>query len=352
MAKPRIIIADTDESYIVPLQLKFVEDFFEKINLEIISDEDYFEELFSAPQSADILIVSEDLYSSRLSRHNIKYLFMMTEQQDDEMTTDLKVRKIHKYTSIKEIFNEIIGISGDVLRTNQVEKKAPQIVLVYSAAGGVGKTTLAMGIAACMTQNYKRVLYINASHLQTFQMYMENRTPISSSEIYAKLSEGKGNLYQEIRHVIRKEHFSYVPAFKAALMSLGLHESVFRLLAESARKSGEYDFIVVDADPSFDEEKAALISTADKVILVTEQTEASVFATNVLATNVNGMNSEKYIFVCNKFRSDADNALISPAMVPHFSVTEYVEYYEHRSKMTCADLAKEKGIQKVAFLVL
>ena len=39
MAKPRIIIADTDISYIVPLQLKFVEDFFEKVELEIITDE-------------------------------------------------------------------------------------------------------------------------------------------------------------------------------------------------------------------------------------------------------------------------------------------------------------------------
>ena len=40
MAKPRIIIADTDINYIIPLQLKFVEDFFEKIDLEIISDKE------------------------------------------------------------------------------------------------------------------------------------------------------------------------------------------------------------------------------------------------------------------------------------------------------------------------
>ena len=32
MAKPRIIIADTDVGYIVPLQLKFAEDFFERID--------------------------------------------------------------------------------------------------------------------------------------------------------------------------------------------------------------------------------------------------------------------------------------------------------------------------------
>ena len=31
MAKPRIIIADSDTNYVIPLQLKFAEDFFEKV---------------------------------------------------------------------------------------------------------------------------------------------------------------------------------------------------------------------------------------------------------------------------------------------------------------------------------
>ena len=41
MAKPRIIIADTNVNYILSLQLKFAKDFFEKIDLEIITDEEY-----------------------------------------------------------------------------------------------------------------------------------------------------------------------------------------------------------------------------------------------------------------------------------------------------------------------
>ena len=75
MAKPRIIIADTDISYIIPLQLKFVEDFFEKVELEIITDEQYYDTLFSTPQRADILIVSEELYSQAMQRHNISHIF-------------------------------------------------------------------------------------------------------------------------------------------------------------------------------------------------------------------------------------------------------------------------------------
>ena len=109
MAKPRVIIADTDINYIIPLQLKFVEDFFELVDLEIITDEDYFNELFSTPQNAEILIVSEELYKQSVQRHNISHTFLMTEQYEEDQTVDLRVNFIFKYTSIKEIFNEITG---------------------------------------------------------------------------------------------------------------------------------------------------------------------------------------------------------------------------------------------------
>ena len=46
MASPRIIIADRDINYIAPIQLKFIEEFFDKIQLEVITDEDYYDQYF------------------------------------------------------------------------------------------------------------------------------------------------------------------------------------------------------------------------------------------------------------------------------------------------------------------
>lgn len=313
MEKPRIIIADTDISYIIPLQLKFVEDFFEKVELEIITEEDYFETLFSTPQRADILIVSEELYSQAMQRHNISHIFVMNEQYEEEQTADLNVNHIFKYTSIKEIFNEITGKSADVLKIEKNGKQETQVVLFYSASGGTGKTTAAMGVSASLTKNYKRVLYINASRLQVFQHMLENHSAITAADVYAKLAAATDNIYLDIKHVIRKELFSYIPPFKAALMSLGLNYSIFEKIIISAKKSGEYDFIIVDADVSFDEDKATLLNISDKVVVVTKQTFAAVLATNILVSNINGASAEKYIFVCNDFNKEEDNALISPS---------------------------------------
>ena len=147
MPRPRVIIADEDSDYIIPLQLKFVKEFFNQIDLEIVTDRQYFLELFSKPQKAEILILSEGLYDSSLQKHNIGCIFVMTEQNEQSGTEELNIDKLYKYTSVKEIFNEIVGKSKGVFRLESDEKQETQIILVTSASGGTGKTKI--GRASC-----------------------------------------------------------------------------------------------------------------------------------------------------------------------------------------------------------
>lgn len=352
MARPKVIIADEDTSYIVPLQFKFVTEFFNKIDLIVITDKAYFDDFFSKPQNAEILIVSDELYASSLQRHNIQNVFVMMEQYDEGGTGELSVNRLFKYTSIKEIYNEIIGKSAGALNVAAVDKKETQIILVTSAAGGVGKTTVAMGVAACLAQNYKRVLYINASRLQNFQFALDNGSPITSPDVYANLLNASEDIYKEIKHIIRKEIFSYVPPFKAALLSLGVDFSIYVKLALSAKQSGEYDFVIIDSESTFDESKMDLIDMSDKVIIVTDQSYYSVASTNLLLANINGVNSEKYIYVCNKFNKDEENSLIAPQISIKFNVNEYVEKVKNSGITDCGVISQIEGLKKVSFLVI
>ncbi len=352
MPKPRVMIADEDASFITALQFKFVKEFFNKIELEIITERAYFEELFSRPQSAEILIVSDELYDSSLQRHNIAHVFVMAEQVDEGGTQDLTVDKLLKYTNVKEIFHHIMGKSAETLKIERANREEAQMILVTSANGGAGKTIIAMGISACLSKNYKRVLYINASRLQCFQHMLDNCAPLSSPEVYAKLANPTERIYEELKHTIRKEVFSYLPAFKASLMSVGLKYSVYGKIALSAKKSGDYDFIVIDAESSFDEEKTRLLDLADKVIVVTGQSVGAVEAANLLAANINGTNTDKYIFVCNMFDKEKMNALIMPSVNLKFSVNDYIEQVDGDLLNSAEVLPGINGIQKISFLVL
>ena len=91
MARPRVIVADTDESYVIPLQKKFAELFADKIDLEIITDKDYFNQLFSLSQHADILLVSDTLYNSGLKKHDIRHLMILSEHYEPGQTDELDI---------------------------------------------------------------------------------------------------------------------------------------------------------------------------------------------------------------------------------------------------------------------
>lgn len=352
MKKPRIIIADTDRNYIFPLLYKFVIECFDKLDLEIVDNSDYFEILFAQPQSADVLIISEDLYDSSIHRHSIDHIFLMTEQLEEEQTANLNVNQLFKYTSIKEIFNEITSKSEATFEKNQEEKKQPKIILVSSACGGVGKTTVAMGISTCLTKNYKRVLYLNASRIHSFQSMLENPIAISNSEVYANLENPSDKIYYEISHVLRKELFHYLPPLKASLLSLGLSYSIYQKIALSAKESNDFDMIVIDADSVFDEDCAELFNIADKVIIVVNQTRHAIESTNALLMNLNEIDDEKYIYICNDFDKKEDNALISSRIQMKFTVNDYVEHFLHYDDLRPEDFAKEKGIQKISYLIL
>lgn len=346
MRKCRIIIADTDINYILPLQMKFVEDFADDVDLEIISDRSYFKQLFSMPQEVGVLIVSEDLYDASLQRHFIDHLFLMTEHDVEDNTGNLQVQQLYKYTSIKEIFSEITGVAADVLAGKNNAKTEPKILLVTSASGGTGKTTVALGLCETLTKSYKKVLYLNADRLQTFQYRMEDPRNLGN---HTRLLGSGENVYQDIRSEIRTENFNYVPAFRAPLISLGLDYDIFRRIALSAKQSGEYDFIVVDADAVLDEHKIQLMSIADQVVLVVRPTVSAIAAANQLAANINDIRSEKYLFVCNGY--EKETGITSPLVPNRFSIGEYIEWMEDCEQLKLSDIAKNRGIQRVALLI-
>lgn len=352
MANPKVIIADTDVNYIAPLQYKFINEYLNNIDLEIITDRNYFAEYFSEPKSAAILIVSEDLYDNSIKRHDIKNVFVMSENIDDGATGDLSITKLYKYTSIMEIFSEVVAKSASELVGGAVEKKETQIVLVTSACGGVGKTTIAMGLAASLAAGYQKVLYINAAMLQNFQYLLEDKEQITGASIYSALYSPTDNVFLDIKSEIKNDGFDYLPEFKAALPSLGIDFSIFLKIALSAKKNSDYDFIIIDAEATFSEEKLNMLDAADKVILVTDQSFAAVNSTNYLVNNINGITAQKYIFICNKFEISKFNALLATEVIPKFSINEYIEMINDVDLVKPKNLEANNNMRKVAFLVM
>ena len=105
MANPKVIIADTDINYIAPLQYKFINDYFNNIDLEIITDQQYFNEYFSMPRTAEVLIVSEEMYEASLKRHDIKNILIALHSMVKENQNDKAISYIEDLNEICEQLN-------------------------------------------------------------------------------------------------------------------------------------------------------------------------------------------------------------------------------------------------------
>ena len=349
MEKTRIILADTDYNYLAPLELKFIEELNDEVQLEVITDRDYFKELFSKPQNVDILVVSEEMYGPELWKHHIACVFVLTEEADTRAERGSGIIELFKYTSTKEIYNGILSIAHGILQPSG-KKAETTAILVYSPTGGCGKTTIALGISAALAMQYKKVLYIDAECMNTFQHHVES--PVFLSEgIYREFMYPSADIYERIKSNIQSDRFDYLPPFGFALSSLGISFSVYEELIAATKVSGEYDYIIIDTDSSFDDKKASLMAHVDRILLLTGQNRASVYAVNTLMKNINHSNMDKYIFICNGFDPQRDNMLESNEISLNFVVSGYVRHYDNLESSSLQETGGKADIQKITFLI-
>ncbi len=351
MGKPIIILADTEEAYISSLEARFIEELFHKMDLEIITDAEYFQETFNHPRNAKILIVSEALYHPLLKNHSVEHIFVLTEQPQAEEAYEQNVHRIFKYKSVKEIFNEVMYVSSnDFLGERNVEKET-QVILVYSPVGGVGKTVTALGLSASLSAGFKKVLYLDAEHIQSFQ-YFFTSGDVVSNDIYRELARMDTGIYERIRPFIKNEVFDYLPPFRAALSSLNLRFSCFQELVKGIKATREYDFIILDTDSVFDDDKAELIKLADKVLLLITQDRCSTAKMTGLLCNLNCSDSEKYLFICNKYQKDVENELLTEERKNRMIISEYLEQIPNCEQLMVQTMKEITGFQKLAYLFI
>ncbi len=350
--RPRVVIADLDRLYLLPLQQKFVKEFYSNIDLEIITERDYFNQLFEKPQMIDILIVSEQLYSSKLQKHGIKNLYIMSENETQSDVDLFNGNYIYKYTSIIDIFDKVTGSSSNILNPVVLNKVAPKIITFYSANGGAGKTTLALSLCSNLASRYKRVLYINAERLQVQNHLYRFDSDISFPDYYASMQSASSNVYSEVKPFINNDKFDSLPVLKLSTVALGIPFDKYADIAVGAKKSNDYDYIIIDGDSVFDTHKADLISLSDQLVVVYEQTKQSIAKTNAFIKNIDINAKDKYLFICNKHNDSQHLRDSDIDYISNFETNERLEYLKDYDMYSVERIAQLETMQKIAYLVM
>ncbi len=347
MNKPIVVLADLDANYLVPLEDKLTEELYDQIELEIITSQEYFIEFFSHPKKIDTLIISSSLFSQDLLRHNITDFFLLTEDPSDVKSFD-NITKIFKYSSTKEIFNQVLYKNKEILNV-QISHKETQVIVVTSGIGGSGKTTLSLALCDSLAKSHKRVLYLSTDTVQGFSFYIQNKS-VLPNDVVKVFNGSDDKLYSSIRPYLRNEGFTYLPPFSRGITSLGLNNKIYNRIISVVKATKEFDYIVIDTDIQLDTAKADIIQKADKVIVNILQDAFSTYKTEAVVKNVDCRNTEKFIFVCNKFRRDIDNDYIASMVGRQFMIAEYIDEIPLHKIHSLESFSELKGIKNLAYM--
>lgn len=345
MGRVKIILADTDEGYLLPLEHRFVKGFGERADFVLLSDRAYFDTYFSTPQQADILVISEALFSRALERHDLANVFILSEH-DETVAGELNAKRVLKYTSPQEIFLEVR--SGAILRLDDESgRSATKVVLVYSPVGGAGATSVALGVCGALAQSRKKALFVSTESLQTFSSFLSEDTKLSFSQKLLVTDRGEG-AYDRLKAALGNEGFDYLPPFAQALMAMNLKTQDFLSLFDLIKSGAEYDYLVVEAPREFSQELSTLMGYADQTVVVAMQDKPSVYKLECLLKNINYVGGNRFLLVCGRFRSEREDVLAERTAALGLKVAAQIP--ESREfPLSAAGLAGLKVMRKLSF---
>ncbi len=323
MTKMTIVIADEDEGYLSPLEIKFVEEMTDAAEIITITDREYFEKYFSTPRKIDILIINEEFYSDSLIKHNIDNTFILKENEDVHSENN----EIYKYTSVKDIYDEIIG-KIKLTEGLPQEKKQTETIMIYSPAGGTGTSTLSLIIAETIAKRHKRVLYLSTENIQSLSVYLGSEH-FMSKELERKIALKAFDAVSELKNeLVEAGGVYYVPPIRQAAAVLGIREEHYIHLIQKIRESNDFDYIVVDTDSGLTSEKVSMMVCADRVAVVAAQDRISAKKLDIFLDNIDCSDTGKFMFICNKYRGEKENNLTNSTMKNSCIVKQYVEFYD------------------------
>ncbi|UNT95186.1 hypothetical protein [Allobaculum mucilyticum] len=344
--KRKLIIADPDIDYAIKLLEQFALRYRDTIDIHIITDLDYFYEYFSRDGSADILIVSEDFRSANFDPDQVGQVFWMSENQNVDIPTDPSVEYLYKYSTLSTLMSRLC--SG-LHNSQSSENNNSRLLVVTSANGGIGKTTIATVLASMQKMLKRRVLYFNAANIQNFSHRFRDQSEIGLSDDPHLTDQASYSPYGTLSRYIRTDGCDYLPAFDCSLSAQEIPMSFFTDFVDKALESGDYDVIVADVSCGDPELQTEFLKRADHAVVITDPSPASECALRKLLPSLEDLKGLEVSTVLNKAVQGGyfDCTLTLTQARNEQKYTFTINQVENIDSMTSSDLARHPAFSKV-----
>ena len=322
--KIQLLIATGDEDYREQLSQVLTEKYADTFEISVCSSAQRLEELLSRRKFDAALLDPELVQYAELSRVCLPLSFWSGTAGE---TVWKEVRQIRKYQRISAMVSQLLEQYATVAeRGGEVDLERGRITVVWSPAGGCGKTTAALAYAAQKVAEGRKCLYLDLEAFSSTTVYFA-QSGKSLSSVFERLDENVELLLQSIRQEDAASgifYFSCPENYDD--INVLTQEDILRLVNASAQGVGE---MIVDLSSTYDPKIQAMLELADKVFLVTDASRTSQQKLEQFRTqhSIYEKLREKVVLVANKgFRyrpGEGEQAVLLPLVKSDDPVVVY-----------------------------
>lgn len=185
-------------------------------------------------------------------------------------------------------------------------RKGCQVLSVFSASGGTGKTTVALNLVRQAGERGLRTFYLNMEVLNSTSQLFGKGEPDSLSRLLYTLQIHPEEWVSQLDQLCKyQSHLraDYIDAPDHPGERLALTTELLTRLIEGIRETGRYDLVVIDPDSGAGDWHRGLVEISDKVAWITLDDSQVLMKTAKLLRyweeRLSGMIS-KILFVLNK----------------------------------------------------
>ncbi|ACS99915.1 AAA family ATPase [Paenibacillus sp. JDR-2] len=185
-------------------------------------------------------------------------------------------QELLQYQALPGLLQRMASLMAPVSQGAAREQSA-QVIAVYSASGGVGKTTLARQLVHTAASSGQRIFYLNLERWNAVDTWLEAGVVHGDeglSQLLYMLQSHPGKAGEWLgRHSKRDPYLraDYILPCSNPEDRLTLQASDANAIVRTIAATGQYDLIVIDLDDGLDELHLTLLELSHEVIwLVTE----------------------------------------------------------------------------------
>lgn len=324
--RPVILVVDTDEGYVNALEIKLIKKYIDKADLEFITDRRYLQEYLETDPIVAVLVVGETVYTQELQQLLPVYTFVLTDETGKEKLGD-QIYGIFRYSSGQNILHTIESIVPDSFFEEQIcdelddftddsdfnldQESNVEVILVTSAAGGVGKTTVALALTMIAAENGRKSMYLNLDYISDYDRW---------------LMKSKDGLGTQILAVNRE------------ISDQSKEEDKLNVLYKMIR-SQKYDTIIIDININNRMLLNQILERSNLILLITGNNNSEIYSSNKLYRQLNSKWINKSIFVCG---NDNVRTCDERGKSAEYKIEKYISHMEDYETLIADDLKENR----------